>query len=76
MVETNGSYNEPISPKEAELLARLEAEAGPEVAARLRAEGEALVHEAREAAAQRAAETGGRLLGAGEQPPATESRDG
>jgi len=39
-------------------------------------EGEALVHEAREAAAQRAAETGGRLLGAGEQPPATESRDG
>jgi hypothetical protein len=45
MVETNGSYNEPISPKEAELLARLEAEAGPEVAARLRAEGEALTPE-------------------------------
>jgi predicted ATPase/DNA-binding CsgD family transcriptional regulator len=45
MVETNGSYNEPISPKEAELLARLEVEAGPEVAASLRAEGEALTPE-------------------------------
>jgi predicted ATPase len=45
MVETGGSYNEPISPKEAELLARLEAEAGPEVAAMLRAEGEALTPE-------------------------------
>jgi hypothetical protein len=45
MVETNGSYNEPISPKEAELLARLEADAGPEVAASLRAEGEALTPE-------------------------------
>ena len=40
--EENGSYNDPSSPKEAELLARLEAEAGPEAAAILRAEGEAL----------------------------------
>jgi hypothetical protein len=43
--EFNGSYNEPIAPKEAELLARLEAEAGPEAAAKLRAEGEALTPE-------------------------------
>jgi predicted ATPase/DNA-binding CsgD family transcriptional regulator len=45
MSELNGSYNEPISPKEAELLARLEADAGPDAAAGLRAEGEALTPE-------------------------------
>jgi predicted ATPase/DNA-binding CsgD family transcriptional regulator len=42
MAEVNASYDETISPKEAELVARLEAEAGPEAAAILRAEGEAL----------------------------------
>jgi tetratricopeptide (TPR) repeat protein len=42
MAAGGGYYSEPIAPKEADLLARLEAEAGPEVAASLRAEGEAL----------------------------------
>ena len=42
LAEFNGSYNEPITAKEAEVVARLEAEAGPEVAAILRAEGQAL----------------------------------
>ena len=51
LAEINGSFNQPprrsrlrsaITPMEAELMARLEAESGPEVLATLRAEGEAL----------------------------------
>jgi tetratricopeptide (TPR) repeat protein len=45
MTDLNGSYNEPISPQEAELFASLEGAAGPETVARLRAEGEALTPE-------------------------------
>jgi tetratricopeptide (TPR) repeat protein len=42
MATGGGYYSEPITRKEADLIARLEAEAGPEAAASLRAEGEAL----------------------------------
>jgi predicted ATPase len=42
MATDGGYYLEPITRKEADLIARLEAEAGPEAAASLRAEGEAL----------------------------------
>jgi predicted ATPase/DNA-binding CsgD family transcriptional regulator len=40
--EIEGSYNEPITAKEAEIVARLEAETGPKGTATLRAEGERL----------------------------------
>jgi hypothetical protein len=42
MATDGGYYLEPITRKEADLIARLEEEAGPEAAASLRAEGEAL----------------------------------
>jgi hypothetical protein len=42
MATGGGYYSEPITRKEADVIARLEAEAGPEAAASLRAEGEAL----------------------------------
>jgi predicted ATPase len=42
MATGGGYYSEPITRKEADLIARLEAEAGPEAVASLRAEGEAL----------------------------------
>jgi tetratricopeptide (TPR) repeat protein len=45
MSDVGGIYEEPISPKEGELIARLEAHAGPEAAAALRAEGESLIPE-------------------------------
>jgi tetratricopeptide (TPR) repeat protein len=44
-IEAKGSYGEPLAPREAELVARLEAELGPETAATLRAEGQALTPE-------------------------------
>ena len=40
--EEDQTYDDPTSSQEAELVARLEAEAGPKAAAILRAEGEAL----------------------------------
>jgi hypothetical protein len=45
MAEVSGAYDDPISPKEAEVMALLEADAGPEAAIRLRAESEALTPE-------------------------------
>jgi hypothetical protein len=45
MAESNGMYDEPITPKENELLARLEADAGPDAVTILRAEAEALAPE-------------------------------
>ena len=42
MATLEGYYSEPITRKEADLIARLEAEAGPKAVAALRAEGEAL----------------------------------
>jgi hypothetical protein len=45
MADVGGIYAEPISPREAELIARLEAEAAPGATAALRAEGEALTAE-------------------------------
>jgi predicted ATPase/DNA-binding CsgD family transcriptional regulator/tetratricopeptide (TPR) repeat protein len=45
MAEVNGIYEEPITPKENELLARLEADAGPDAVTILRAEAEALAPE-------------------------------
>jgi predicted ATPase len=44
-LEANGSYNEPLAPMEAALVARLEAELGQETSSRLRAEGQALTAE-------------------------------
>lgn len=44
--EAEYHYTEPLAPKVYELMARLQAEAGPDLAARLRAEGESLTAQA------------------------------